>query len=220
MRALAFCNKRIKILQDFSLQIIVLMVIFFLGLTVLPCNAKEECKIYLIPVGEVERNLLDYLASQISQIFSCSIETRKPLPKPEYACNRERNQYYADLILEKLEQGDWKEGEKMLGIVDMDLYTPGLNFVFGEASLNGKVAIIALPRLRQGFYGLPDDKDLYYERVLKEAVHELGHTFGLSHCKNKRCVMYFSNSLYDTDRKGKEFCKDCRKKLSRRQMGN
>jgi len=164
--------------------------------------------------------VLDYLASQMPQIFSCSIEIRKPLPKPEYAYNRGRNQYYADLILEKLQRGDWKEGEKMLGIVDLDLYTPGLNFIFGEASLNGKVAIIALPRLRQEFYGLPDDKDLYYERALKEAVHELGHTFGLNHCKNKKCVMYFSNSLYDTDRKGKEFCRDCRKKLSRRQMGN
>ena len=176
--------------------------------------------IHLIPLGKVEKDLLNYLASQISQIFSCSVEIEKSLPEPEYAYDRRRNQYYADPILKKLEQGDWKEKEKMLGIVDLDLYTSGLNFVFGEASLNGKVAIIALPRLREGFYGLSDDKDLYYRRALKEAVHELGHTFGLNHCQYKRCVMYFSNSLYDTDRKGEGFCKDCRKKLSRRQMGS
>jgi len=199
----------------FPLKIIVLMVTFLLGFTILAYGTTDEDKIYLIPVGEVEENLLDYLGLHIGQIFYCPVEIGKSLPKPEYAHNRQREQYYADLILEKLERGDWKKGEKMLGIVDLDLYTPGLNFVFGEASLNGQVALIALPRLRQEFYGLPEDKDLYHERALKEAVHELGHTFGLNHCKNKRCVMYFSNSLYDTDRKAREFCRDCRRNLSR-----
>ncbi|MEA1964788.1 MAG: archaemetzincin family Zn-dependent metalloprotease [Candidatus Aerophobetes bacterium] len=161
----------------------------------------------------VDKDLLDYLASQTAQIFSCSVETGKPLPKPEYAYNKRRNQYCADLILKNLKGENLEKKDKILGVVNLDLYTPGLNFVFGEASLNGKVALIALPRLRQEFYGLPCDKELYYERAIKEAVHELGHAFGLNHCKNTGCVMHFSNSLYDTDRKGKEFCKDCREKL-------
>lgn len=84
-----------------------------------------------------------------------------------------------------------------------------LNFVFGLADRATARAIIALPRLRQSFYGLPDDIALFRERAIKEAVHELGHTFGLGHCRDRRCVMAFSNSLADTDRKGQEFCERC-----------
>lgn len=187
--------------------------VLLLGLCTVSCNAKEKRKIYLIPVGEVEKEILDYLASQISQVFPYHVEIKKPLPKPHYAYNKRRNQYCADLILAKIKREDLKKEDKILTVIDLDLYTPGLNFVFGEASLNGKAALIALPRLREEFYGLPCDKKLYYERAVKEAIHELGHTFGLTHCKNPRCVMHFSNSLSDTDQKGKEFCNDCRKKL-------
>ena len=97
--------------------------------------------------------------------------------------------------------------EKWLGVVDVDLYTPGLNFVFGQAQMGGPAAVIALPRLRQGFYGLPDDEALFHQRAVKEAVHELGH------CRNPRCVMSFSNSLHDVDRKERDFCPSCRLKL-------
>ena len=80
-----------------------------------------------------------------------------------------------------------------------DVYSDKLNFVFGEAYLDGRICAIYLPRLRQEFYGLKSDKSLFYQRLVKEAVHELGHAFGLSHCENIKCVMHFSNSLSDTD---------------------
>jgi archaemetzincin len=102
--------------------------------------------------------------------------------------------------------------EKILGIVDRDLYVPELNFVFGEASQ--RVAVISLTRLRQEFYNLPQDQHLFHKRALTEAVHELGHTYGLGHCGNPRCVMFFSNSLIDTDRKGSEFCPKCKRNLT------
>jgi len=101
--------------------------------------------------------------------------------------------------------------EKILGIVDHDLYVPELNFVFGEASRIA--AVISLTRLRQGFYHLPENRSLFHQRILTEAVHELGHTYGLRHCENPRCVMFFSNSLMDTDRKGPAFCARCKSKL-------
>lgn len=85
--------------------------------------------------------------------------------------------------------------------------------VFGEAELGGYFAIISLARLRQSFYGLPEDKHLFLERTIKEAVHELGHTYGLSHCPDPECVMHFSNSLMDTDRKKPSFCSRCQIKL-------
>ena len=106
-----------------------------------------------------------------------------------------------------------ESGDKCLGIVDVDLYAPGLNFVFGEADISSGVAIISLHRLRQERYGLPKDERLFQDRAIKEAVHELGHTFYLSHCKDVKCVMHFSNSLADTDIKGASFCHKCQQRL-------
>ena len=80
-----------------------------------------------------------------------------------------------------------------------------------SACLHYRRAIIALPRLRQGLYGLPEDMALFCERVVKEAVHELGHTFGLGHCRDRRCVLAFPNALMDTDYKGPGFCTRCQK---------
>ncbi|MBM4401501.1 MAG: hypothetical protein FJ045_06085, partial [Crenarchaeota archaeon] len=93
------------------------------------------------------------------------------------------------------------------------LYASGLNFIFGQADTITGVALISLYRLRQEFYGLPSNEALFVDRATKETIHELGHTFGLGHCQNSRCVMHFSNSLADTDWKGVAFCSQCRPKL-------
>ena len=191
------------------------MMVLFLGcMPGSSAGRKAEMRpIYLIPVGKIEQDLLAHLSSLIEEIFPFSVKVDEALPHPDYAYNQRRGQHKSDLILGRLQKLDLEEAEKILGAVDLDLYTPGLNFVFGQASIGGRVALIALPRLRQEFYGLPEDEKLYYSRALKEAVHELGHTFGLGHCKKRECVMYFSNSLADTDYKGKEFCEDCLNKL-------
>jgi archaemetzincin len=80
--------------------------------------------------------------------------------------------------------------------------------------------VIALIRLYPKFYGLREDRGKFLQRVVKEAVHELGHTYGLGHCKDQRCVMAFSNSLADTDTKGQAFCQKCRSKLQKGLMEN
>ena len=165
--------------------------------------------IYLVAVGDIEQDLLTHLSSQIEGIFPFSVKIGKVLADADYAYNERRGQYKSDLILRRLQSLDLEGAERILGIVDLDLYTPGLNFVFGQASMGGKASLIALPRLKQEFYGLPKDQNLYYSRAVKEAVHELGHTFALEHCKNARCVMHFSNTLADTDHKGREFCGNC-----------
>lgn len=105
--------------------------------------------------------------------------------------------------------------KRVLGIIDKDLYVSELNFVFGQAESPGSHALISITRLRQEFYGLAKDDKIFFDRVIKEAVHELGHTYGLSHCSNPKCVMFFSNSLPDTDRKSSLFCERCLKKLAR-----
>ncbi|MGC8787072.1 MAG: archaemetzincin family Zn-dependent metalloprotease [Anaerolineae bacterium] len=168
--------------------------------------------IVLVPIGLVPAELLDHLASSLTSIlgFPCSIAPSTPIPATAY--DRRRGQYKGDDILTLLTRLEMPQAKRVLGIIDADCYTPGLNFIFGQARMHGRDAFIALPRLRQSFYGLPEDATLFKERVLKEAVHELGHTYGLGHCPDPKCVMHFSNSLLDTDIKGAEFCTHCQAK--------
>jgi archaemetzincin len=162
----------------------------------------------LIAIGRVEKELLSMLQSGLSKAFHCPVFCSMTMPEPVYAFDQRRNQYLSTAILRVLrEQPKTPGDERMLGVVDHDLYVPELNFVFGQAS--GTVAVIALTRLRPGFYGLPDAPRLFQQRVLTEAVHELGHTYGLPHCVNSHCVMFFSNTLHDTDRKSSAFCPQC-----------
>lgn len=140
---------------------------------------------------------------------SVSIESRN-LPVPEGAYVRSRQQYKAKPFLEMLERHT-SHSAHALGLVDLDLFVPELNFIFGIAQYGGN-ALVALPRLRNSFYGLPDDVDLFFQRIVKEAFHELGHVFGLRHCTNP-CVMQFSNSLSDTDNKPDTYCSSCLMRL-------
>ena len=165
--------------------------------------------IVLITVGRIDRQVMERLRDDLSTALNREVSLGKEMPEPDYALNAKRNQYLSTTIVRRmLKETTYAEYEKILGVVDHDLYVPELNFVFGEAGR--KAAVISLTRLRQEFYGMPEDKHLFYRRALTEAVHELGHTYGLSHCSNPGCVMFFSNSLPDTDRKGFDFCQSCR----------
>lgn len=172
----------------------------------------QKMSILLVPVGEIDQQVMERLRVDLSKIFNIQTEVGKGIPRPDYAYNKKRNQYLSTAILmDLMEQKEYMAYRKVLGVVDQDLYVPELNFVFGEAGQ--KAAVISLTRLRQEFYRLPQDENLFYKRALTEAVHELGHTYGLGHCRNPQCVMFFSNSLMDTDRKGPEFCPECKMKL-------
>jgi archaemetzincin len=156
-----------------------------------------EAGIRVVAVGEVETQVLEHIRSALQEAFLRECRLGEGLPKPEYAYNPRRGQYSAKEILQHLRLYG---AERVL-------------FVFGLADPFGGGAAIALPRLRQEYYGLPKDRILFLQRVVKEAVHELGHTYGLRHCNNRNCVMAFSNSLVDTDYKSAEFCEKCQSKL-------
>lgn len=173
---------------------------------------KLEMKnnIYLVPVGEIETWVLEALQEHLEKEFQCKVEVSEGMEIPQDAYNKRRSQYLSTNILKKIQSFlTAVEKEKALAISNEDLYVNGLNFVFGEAELGGQYAIISLARLHQSFYRLPEEETLFLERAIKEAVHELGHVYGLRHCPNPECVMHFSNSLADTDRKSSSFCRNC-----------
>ncbi len=170
-------------------------------------------RILIIPVGGVDRTVLDAIARILRKAYACETGTDAPMPMPERIYNTRRNQCHATRILKALEPFEHDAGEFILAVVDEDLYVPELNFVFGEADVRMRVAVIGLARLRQEFYGLEPDRELFLLRAAKEAVHELGHTRGLGHCPDRKCVMHFSNSLLETDVKEPTFCASCRNLL-------
>jgi archaemetzincin len=182
--------------------------------------------IILVPIAIEEKdkkNIFNPLISHLASIFDASITIlTEPSQLDSFSAsfNEQRNQFNSDKLLRWLATTIMNNTKSydptktiILGICNFDAYASGLNFVFGQASLTGGVAAIYLPRLRQVFYGLGDDTSIFIERVLKEATHEVGHAFGLNHCPKRSCVMHFSNSLVDTDRKAKDFCNICRNKL-------
>lgn len=166
-------------------------------------------KIGILPVGNVAQDLLRELVQGLPKIFpdtSCSV-FKDALPLPPEALVKKRNQYNSSMILSELKVFAAKSFfDRILGVVDVDVFSSGLNYVFGEAYSPGKACLISLWRLRPEFYGEAANNKMFGMRALKEAVHELGHTLGLQHCPKGLCVMHFSNSIFDTDRKQTLFC--------------
>jgi len=169
-------------------------------------------KITILPIGHVDLGVLRAIQNGLRDIFpeSESAVIEKSMPLPRRAYNASRRQYHSTQILTRISEFLQRAGkEYVLGVTEVDLYVPNYNFVFGEAGCPGNVALISLCRLKPEFYGEPPDKQLFQERALKEAVHEIGHVLGVEHCKNPSCVMSFSLSIKDTDRKSARFCDDC-----------
>ncbi|HOI13413.1 MAG TPA: archaemetzincin family Zn-dependent metalloprotease [Methanoculleus sp.] len=168
--------------------------------------------ITLVPIGKVDPAEIRMLRDPLKAAFSRDVVFGEEVPLPAAARNTARDQYDAEVVLEFLSLAmEPAGGDRVLGITNADLYFPGMNFVFGMAGR--RCALISLRRLRQSFYRLPEDADLFRHRAVVEAVHELGHTFGLAHCRDPRCVMRFSNTIAETDRKGPGFCSVCRPRV-------
>ena len=168
----------------------------------------------IVPIGRVDDDILQRLSLTINHCFGYTCRINEQWEIPSYAYNPDRKQYYSTVILKELYGWIKSDSIRAIGITDLDLYIPIFTFVFGEAQLGSYCAIISLNRLRQEHYGLPPDDKLFFSRVEKEAIHELAHTFGLTHCYDVNCIMHASYTIGDTDVKSTQFCELCAHKLN------
>jgi archaemetzincin len=170
----------------------------------------NDIRIKIIPLGVVPKQILERVAEELKSTFRMVSEITQEEKLPKSAFNQFRNQYNSSQILDFLERHF--EG-RILGITNEDLYTEGLNFIFGQAKLKGRVAVVSIARLDPRFWNLPEDKNLLEKRAVKECIHEIGHTLGLEHCRTKGCVMTFSNTVGEVDKKTKYLCNMCKLQL-------
>lgn len=163
----------------------------------------------LLPVGVTDIRLLEWLAESLQEKFRVRTRILPPLLDVGFALHAERQQYHSSELLSSMQSYVTRDTWKLLGITALDLYIPILTFVFGEAQVGGSAAIVSYHRLRQQFYGLPEDQDRLANRLLIEAVHEMGHTLQLTHCEDYRCAMAASHAVEWIDIKDSGYCEAC-----------
>ena len=173
--------------------------------------------IYLVPLGSADRSIITNLGPHLERRFRASVAVHEKAVSIDPFYDAQRVQYNSTSIighlLERYQLAPAASSTKILGIAGQDLFIPILTYVFGEAQLGGLVSVVSYYRLANERYGLPADRPLFLDRLLKEAMHELGHTYGLIHCRTLNCVMHISTYVEDIDTKPAEFCRECEQKL-------
>ena len=165
--------------------------------------------IHIIPIHISDIKLLHSLSKEIHHQFGLPTLIQTFEFEITFAYDAFRDQYNSSKLLWGIKNLIESADDKYLAVIEFDLFIPILTYVFGEAQLNGPVSIVSTKRLQPDFYGLPKDDMLVLDRLKKEAVHELGHTFGLRHCADFQCVLHSSTYVEEIDFKQVNFCKSC-----------
>ncbi len=165
-------------------------------------------KIIVSPIGCLDLKSLTPISSEIHRIFGFETVIKPLIEDLNFAFDPTRKQHFSTKILDKLAECIPAEGVKIIAITEVDLFIPILTYVFGEAQLGGKACIISTYRLKESYHTM-DSRQIYQERMVKEAIHELGHTFNLRHCKDPKCIMHYCRSIDDVDHKADQLCRYC-----------
>ena len=171
-------------------------------------SAEAHPLIEIIPLGRVDEVALSVTAANIQAIVGLDARVLEPRPEPDYAVIPARQQYNALPILKNLNQ-EPGAATLRLGLTNADLCLPFLSYVFGEAQVNGRTAVVSLHRLNKGPDGRSAPRALVYERLVKIILHETAHILGLIHCHETKCLMHFSLGLDQLDNLAPIFCRTC-----------
>lgn len=166
-------------------------------------------ELQLVAVGSVAAAVLREFELPIQQVLGVATYLGKVnLGTPNYAFNKDRNQYHTTAIMRRLLTIRDPGVPNIMGVTDGDLFTPDTPFVFGEADRDSHVSVLSLFRIK-------GDSESARRRVAVEAVHQAGHLIGLSYCEDSRCIMSLATSLAEADRRHLQLCNNCRNELAR-----
>jgi archaemetzincin len=174
-----------------------------------------ESRIRIVPINAIDGAFLDRLGPCLEERFLSSVQIERALAVPRTTLNSTRQQLFLPTLSSRIRRAYPDGGGILLALTDFDLYKTSHRFIFGDADEAQGQAAVSLHRLRSVYYGEEPDANLLFQRTLKECVHELGHAFGLKHCYNARCAMYYSNSIFESDNKMSHFCETCDRRIGR-----
>jgi archaemetzincin len=163
-----------------------------------------------LSIGEdMDASLAAAATDALETVYPVAVSRLPAIDPVAAAYEPKRNQFNAPLVLKQFLTSNPNPVPLILAVIPQDIFIPMLTFVFGQAQLKGRAAIVSVARLRQEFYGLPPDPPLLIERLRKEVVHEVGHLWGLMHCDSPACAMRLSTNVWNLDRKGERLCSGC-----------
>jgi archaemetzincin len=172
-------------------------------------TSRSEHSIIISPAGEFSSELIEAVAGEIKRVFGFSTHTQSILQDFAFALDQNRNQYHSTLILDQLAARLPAQAIRVIAIAQVDLFIPILTHVYGEAQLGGVACVVSTYRLNEGRSGKVIARK-YIDRIVKEAIHELGHTFKLRHCPEHTCIMHYCHNEEDVDRKSDQLCRYCK----------
>ena len=163
----------------------------------------------VVPFGDIPETALQDIKTHIHSCFSLHAVILSPMQYPPSAYDERRKQYNAATLIKEMASMPFEEYDKVIGVVNMDLFIPIFTHVLGEAEEGGKFGLASMYRLRKAEGRTLPSMEKIIERLTKVALHEIGHLFNVGHCMNATCLMHFSGTLQDLDSIGGDFCIYC-----------
>lgn len=172
---------------------------------------RQRAKIIIVPLGDVDYFQINKLSTALAGKFGHTVDLLQGVKLPHEAFNLIKGQHFSTVILQKLELLRTGDKERILGIMEEDIYNARNHVLPYDVDRIAGTGLLSMFHLKQQFYGLPDDEKEIYRRLVKTATLIVGRLFGMSLCRNPKCVMYYSNEMFDVDQKGEKMCDNCRR---------